>query len=46
MTPRPKEESLVDVSAYLNFPGTCAEAFRFYEQLFGGRILMMQTHAE
>ncbi len=36
----------MDVCAYLNFPGTCAEAFRFYEQLFGGRILVMQTHAE
>ena len=36
----------MDISPYLNFPGTCADAFRFYEQLFGGTILLMQTHAE
>lgn len=36
----------MNTSTYLNFPGTCAEAFRFYEQLFGGQILMMQTHGE
>ena len=31
---------------YLNFPGTCAEAFRFYAEALGGTILMMQTHGE
>jgi PhnB protein len=31
---------------YLNFDGRCAEAFRFYEHLFGGEIVMMQTHGE
>lgn len=31
---------------YLNFNGQCAEAFRFYEQCLGGRIVMMQTHGE
>ena len=39
-------EPMVTVSAYLNFPGTCAEAFRFYEQVLGGQILTMQTHGE
>ncbi|MBV9881187.1 MAG: VOC family protein [Gemmatirosa sp.] len=33
-------------NAYLNFAGQCAAAFRFYEQLFGGKIEMMQTHGE
>jgi PhnB protein len=31
---------------YLNYPGNCAEAFRFYEQHLGGRITMMMTHGE
>ena len=31
---------------YVNFAGTCAEAFRFYEQYLGGRIDMMMTHAQ
>jgi PhnB protein len=31
---------------YLNFDGQCAEAFRFYEQCLGGRIVSMQTHGE
>lgn len=31
---------------YLNFPGTCAEAFRFYETTLGGTIDMMMTHGE
>jgi PhnB protein len=36
----------MNVSAYLNFDGTCAEAFRMYERVLGGRIETMQTHAE
>lgn len=36
----------MQINAYLNFPGTCAEAFRFYEQVLGGKITMMQTHGE
>ncbi len=31
---------------YLNFKGQCAEAFRFYEQVFGGKIEMMMTYGE
>jgi PhnB protein len=31
---------------YLNFNGQCEEAFRFYEQLLGGRIEVMQTHGD
>jgi PhnB protein len=29
---------------YLNYPGTCAEAFRFYEQHLGAKIGMIMTH--
>lgn len=31
---------------YVNFPGTCAEAFRYYEQHLGGKLLMLMTHSE
>ena len=34
------------VHVYLNFPGTTAEAFKFYETVFGTRIAMMQTFGE
>ncbi len=34
------------VHFYLNFPGNTAEAFRFYESVFGTRITMMQTFGE
>jgi PhnB protein len=32
--------------AYVNFAGTCAEAFRFYERHLGAKISMMMTHGE
>ena len=31
---------------YVNFPGSCAEAFRFYETTLGGAIGMLMTHGE
>jgi PhnB protein len=31
---------------YVNFPGKCAEAFRFYEKHLGGKIGMMMTHGQ
>ena len=30
--------------AYLTFNGQCAEAFKFYERCFGGKILSMFPH--
>ncbi len=36
----------MQLHAYLNFDGNCAEAFRFYEQHLGGKITVMMTHAE
>jgi len=36
----------MELSTYLTFNGDCAAAFRFYEELLGGRIEMMQTHGE
>ena len=34
------------LDTYLNYRGTCEEAFRFYERHLGGRVLMMQRHAD
>jgi len=31
---------------YVNFAGSCAEAFRFYEQHLGAKIGMMMTHGQ
>lgn len=31
---------------YVNYRGTCKEAFRFYEDHLGGTITFMQTHGE
>ena len=34
------------LNAYLLFSGQCAEAFRTYERVLGGRITFLQTHGE
>jgi PhnB protein len=34
------------LSPYLNFNGQCAEAFAFYAQVLGGKIVFMQTHGD
>jgi PhnB protein len=31
---------------YLNYPGYCEQAFRFYEQHLGGRITQVSRHGE
>ena len=36
----------MQMNPYLNFNGQCAEAFRFYEQVLGGKIESMMTHGE
>lgn len=33
-------------SPYITFDGSCAEAFRFYEQVFSGTITAMVTHRD
>jgi PhnB protein len=33
------------LNAYLVFNGQCEEAFKFYEQVLGGKIVAMFTHA-
>jgi PhnB protein len=34
------------LDVYLNYAGTCEEAFRFYEQHLGGKITGMMRHGE
>jgi PhnB protein len=34
------------MTTYVNFAGTCAEAFRFYEKHLGGKLGMMMTHEQ
>ena len=31
---------------YVNYPGNCEEAFRFYEQHLGGKITMLLNHQQ
>ena len=34
------------LSTYVNFAGTCQEAFRYYEKHLGAKIGMVMTHAQ
>jgi PhnB protein len=36
----------MQLQPYLNFNGDCAEAFRLYEKVLGGKIEGMMTHGE
>jgi PhnB protein len=38
--------SAMKMYTYVNFSGTCAEAFRLYEKHLGGTIRMMMTHGQ
>lgn len=37
---------MAHLDAYLFFDGNCADAMRFYAEVLGGRIEMMQTYGE
>ena len=41
----PKNQQ-IQLDMYVNYPGNCEEAFRFYEQHLGGKITMMMTHEQ
>lgn len=34
------------LDVYINYPGTCEEAFRFYEEHLGGTIKLMTPHQQ
>ncbi len=36
----------MELAPYLNFNGTCTEAFTFYARCLGGTIAFIQTHGE
>jgi PhnB protein len=36
----------MELNAYVNFAGKCAEAFRYYAHHLGGHIEMMMTHGQ
>jgi PhnB protein len=36
----------MNMTTYVNYPGTCAEAFRYYEKHLGGKLGMLMTHAQ
>ncbi len=37
---------MITTNTYLNFPGTCEEAFKTYEKLLGGKIGMIMRFSE
>ncbi|HQT45949.1 MAG: hypothetical protein B7X08_03120 [Acidocella sp. 20-63-7] len=36
----------MQINPYLGFNGSCAEAFKFYETVLGGKITFMMTYAQ
>ena len=36
----------MDLNTYLSFDGNCGAAFKFYEKVLGGKILMMMTYGD
>ena len=36
----------MQLDVYVNYKGTCEEAFRFYEQHLGGKLVMLMRHRE
>jgi PhnB protein len=36
----------MDLNTYLSFDGNCAAAFRFYERVLGGKILMTMSYGD
>src|SRR4051794_25768669 len=37
---------MASINPYLNFPGTCAQAFDFYKTVFGGQFLNRMTFGD
>lgn len=36
----------MQLTPYLSFDGRCATAFKFYEQVLGGQLIMIMKHSE
>ena len=41
-----KGDPVMKMNIYVNFHGSCAEAFRYYEKHLGAKIGMMMTHSQ
>ena len=41
---QPAQEHVMHLNPYLHFNGRCEEAFKFYEQVLGGKIVVMVRH--
>jgi len=41
-----RDKHSVKLDIYVNYPGNCEQAFRFYEQYLNGKITMMLTHQQ
>lgn len=39
-------ESPIELDIYINYPGHCEKAFKFYEQHLNGKITMMLPHPQ
>jgi PhnB protein len=39
-------ETAMQINPYLSFNGKCAAAFKFYEKVLSGKLLMMMTYGE
>jgi PhnB protein len=37
---------ITDIVSYLSFDGKCEQAFKHYEKVFGGKMLMMMRHSD
>jgi PhnB protein len=40
------DQHSMKLDIYVNYPGNCEEAFRFYEKHLGGKITLMMTHGQ
>src|ERR1700760_4252293 len=41
-----EQEKAMDLNTYLGFDGNCAAAFKFYEKVLGGKILMTMSYGD
>ena len=39
-------DQTLKLDIYINYPGHCEKAFRFYEETLGGKITMMMAHQQ
>jgi PhnB protein len=41
-----KKRHSLQLDIYINYPGHCEAAFRFYEKILGGQIMMLLPHEQ